>query len=372
MDQINCKRGQSTNLDRLFHLSKEVLMPRQVRVEYPGAFYHVMARGDRGEDIFVDDRDREQILRTLAQVCTKTGWRIHAWILMSNHYHWLIETPQPNLVEGMRWIQNTYTRRFNHSHKLWGHVFGGRYKAILVESDLDSDYFGNLWDYIHLNPVRAGLVDPMEGVALLDYRWSSLTQVYAVGPARRPVWCATERSFAAFGCKDSVAGRKELIERLNQRAIAEGTEKCGWIVRDGQSLNSTLRRGWYWGSEAFRKKLLDLAAEGLSRLRHRNRRSTHQWSDHAHLSATDLIQKGFKALELSEDQLKATKGSEPRKVSLAWAVVRSTTLSQSWIADRLNMRSAANVSQQVRRFESRLNHQTDSRIKRWIKSVKNC
>ena len=107
MDQINCKRGQSTNLDRLFHLSKEVLMPRQVRVEYPGAFYHVMARGDRGEDIFVDDKDREQILRTLAQVCTKTGWRIHAWILMSNHYHWLIETPQPNLVEGMRWIQNT-------------------------------------------------------------------------------------------------------------------------------------------------------------------------------------------------------------------------------------------------------------------------
>ena len=242
----------------------------------------------------------------------------------------------------------------------------------MVESDLDSDYFGNLWDYIHLNPVRAGLVEQMEGVALLDYRWSSLTQVYAVGPARRPVWCATERSFAAFGCKDSVAGRKELIERLNQRAIAEGTEKCGWIVRDGQSLNSTLRRGWYWGSEAFRKKLLDLAAEGLSRLRHRNRRSTHQWSDHAHLSATDLIQKGFKALELSEDQLKATKGSEPRKVSLAWAVVRSTTLSQSWIADRLNMRSAANVSQQVRRFESRLNHQTDSRIKRWIKSVKNC
>jgi putative transposase len=347
-------------------------MPRQVRVEYPGAFYHVMARGDRGESIFGDDQDREQILHTLGQACAKTGWRIHAWILMNNHYHWVVETPQPNLVQGMRWLQNTYTRRFNHRHELLGHVFGGRYKAVLIESDSDSDYFANLWDYIHLNPVRAGLVDSTEGMALLDYRWSSLTQVYAVGPARRPSWCATERTFAAFGCKDTVAGRKELIGRLEQRARDEEAEKCGWTVRDGQSLNSTLRRGWYWGSAAFREKLVELAAEGLHRLSHRNRRSTHQWRDHAQLSAADLIRQGLKVLNLSEDQLKATKGSEPRKVSLAWAIVRSTTMSQSWIADRLNMRSPANVSQQVRRFEAQLQQQTDARIKRWIKTVKNC
>jgi putative transposase len=347
-------------------------MPRQVRVEYPGAFYHVMALGDRGENIFVDDTDREQILRTLAQACAKTGWRIHAWVLMSNHYHWLVETPQANLVAGMRWIQNTYTRRLNHRHKLWGHVFGGRYKAVLVESDLESDYFGNLWDYIHLNPVRAGLVDPKEGIGLLDYDWSSLAQVYAISPARRPRWCATERAFAAFGCKDNVAGRKELVKRLEERAMAEEAEQCGWIVRDGQSLNSTLRRGWYWGSEAFRSTLVDLAAERLSRLGNRNRRTTRQWRDHAQINATDLIRRGLRSLGLSEDQLKATKGSEPRKVSLAWAIARSTTLSQSWIGDRLNMRSAANVSQQVRRFERESKRQTDARIKRWVKTVKNC
>lgn len=76
---------------------------------------------------------------------------------MTNHYHWLVETPRPNLVEGMRWIQNTYARRFNHRHGLWGQVFGGRYKAVLVESHVDSeqDYLSNFWDYIHLNPVRA-------------------------------------------------------------------------------------------------------------------------------------------------------------------------------------------------------------------------
>jgi hypothetical protein len=286
---------------------------------------------------------------------------------MTNHYHWLVETPQPNLVEGMRWIQNTYTRRLNHRHKLWGHIFGGRYKAVLVESELDANYLGNLWDYIHLNPVRAGVVDPRVGVGLLGYHWSSLAQVYAVGPAHRPAWCATERSFAAFGCEDNVAGRKELIERLEQRVVAEEVEKCGWIVRDGQSLNSTLRRGWYWGSETFRQKLLDLAGGRLNRLSNRNRRSTNQWSDHAQASATELIRQGLKTLELSEDQLKASKGSEPRKVSLAWAIVRSTTMSQSWIANRLSMRSAANVSQQVRRFERELKGQTDSRIKEWVK-----
>jgi putative transposase len=366
------EKGQSTNLDRWLRFFKKRSMPRHVRVEYPGAFYHVMARGDRGENIFLDDKDREQILRTLAQACAKTGWRIHAWVLMTNHYHWLVETPQANLVEGMRWLQNTYTRSFNHRHKLWGHVFGGRYKAVLVESDLESAYFGNLWDYIHLNPVRGGLVDPKEGAALLDYRWSSLAQVYAAVPTRRPAWSATERAFAAFGCKDSVAGRRKLIERLEQRAVTEEAEKCGWIVRDGQSLNSTLRRGWYWGSQIFRQKVLALAAEGLHRLANRSRRTTDQWRDHAQHSATDLIRQGLKMLGLSEARLKATKGSEPRKVSLAWAVARSTTLSQTWIADRLHMRSAANVSQQVRRFESQLKRQTDPRIKRWIKSVKTC
>jgi REP element-mobilizing transposase RayT len=109
-------------------------MPRQVRIEYPGAFYHVMARGDRREGIFIDEKDREMLLRVLAQACGKAGWRVHGWILMDNHYHWLIETPQANLVEGMLWVQNTYTRRFNCRHKLWGHVFGARYKAVLVEN----------------------------------------------------------------------------------------------------------------------------------------------------------------------------------------------------------------------------------------------
>jgi putative transposase len=105
-------------------------MARQPRMEYPGALYHVMARGDRREQIVHDENDRYGLIQTLGEACGKTGWLVHAWVLMDNHYHAVIETPQGNLVVGMRWFQNTYTRRFNTRHRLWGHLFGGRYKAV--------------------------------------------------------------------------------------------------------------------------------------------------------------------------------------------------------------------------------------------------
>lgn len=108
-------------------------MPRSIRIEHPGAFYHVMARGNRREEIYRDEEDRRFFLKALGEACGMTGWRVHAWVLMSNHYHLLIETPEANLVSGMQWLQNTYTRRFNLRHHLWGRLFGDRYKAVLVE-----------------------------------------------------------------------------------------------------------------------------------------------------------------------------------------------------------------------------------------------
>ena len=109
-------------------------MPRQLRVEFPGAIYHVMSRGDRREAIFLDDVDRQDFLKTLAEACQKTGWQTHAYCLMGNHFHLVVETPDANLVAGMRWLLSAYTIRLNHRHKLFGHVFSGRYKALLVES----------------------------------------------------------------------------------------------------------------------------------------------------------------------------------------------------------------------------------------------
>ena len=145
-------------------------MARKVRVQYPGAVYHVMSRGNQGNAIFRDDRDRERFVETLGEACGKTGWLVHAYVLLGNHYHLLLETPEANLVAGMKWLQGTYTRRFNGRHRVFGHVLAGRYKAIIVDGTEEA-YFGVVSTYIHLNPVRAGLVRVGEQ-RLREYRWS--------------------------------------------------------------------------------------------------------------------------------------------------------------------------------------------------------
>jgi REP element-mobilizing transposase RayT len=110
-------------------------MPRQLRIDYPGAIHHVMSRGDRRENIYEDDVDRQDFLKTLAETCQKTDWQVDAYCLMTNHFHLVLETPNANLVEGMHWLLSTYTIRLNRRHETPGHVFSGRYKALVVEGD---------------------------------------------------------------------------------------------------------------------------------------------------------------------------------------------------------------------------------------------
>ncbi len=148
-------------------------MARSIRIQSAGAYYHVMARGNRREDIFHDDDDRRFFLHTLSQACEMTGWRVHAWVLMSNHYHLFLQTPEPNLVAGMSWLQNTLTRRYNVRHRKWGRLFGDRYKAVVVEGE-DRYHYQTLMDYIHLNPVRARMIRPKAGQSVMDYAWSSI------------------------------------------------------------------------------------------------------------------------------------------------------------------------------------------------------
>jgi putative transposase len=110
---------------------------RRLRIQYPGAIYHVMSRGDHSENIFYDDEDRQLFLGTLRECCQKTSWQIHSYCLMSNHFHLVVETPEANLVEGMKWLLGTYTKRFNARHKIFGHLFSGRYKALVVDGSGD-------------------------------------------------------------------------------------------------------------------------------------------------------------------------------------------------------------------------------------------
>jgi putative transposase len=173
-------------------------MSRPLRLEFPHALYHVTSRGDRREPVYADDLDRTEWLAVLDQVCTRFNWRCHAWCLMGNHYHVLIETPEPNLSAGMRQLNGVYTQRFNRRHGKVGHVFQGRFKAILVERE---SYLLELSRYVVLNPVRAGMVKDVA-----KWPWSSYAAMVGAQPA--PLWLETDWLLAQFGQRRSSAVAK--------------------------------------------------------------------------------------------------------------------------------------------------------------------
>jgi len=140
-------------------------MARQLRIEYEGAFYHVTSRGNQKEDIFFDDRDREKFLEILKRTKDRYRYLLHAYCLMRNHYHLLLETPQANLSQIMQNINTSYTVYINMRHRRFGHLFQGRFKAIVVDKE---SYLLQLSRYIHLNPVRSGIID-----SPMNYKWSS-------------------------------------------------------------------------------------------------------------------------------------------------------------------------------------------------------
>jgi putative transposase len=164
-------------------------MARPLRVEFAGALYHVTARGNRREEIYFDDQDRQRFLALLAEVCDRFNWLIHAYCLMTNHYHLVVETPDGNLSKGMRQLNGVYTQAVNRRHRRVGHVFQGRFKAILVQKEA---YLLELGRYVVLNPVRARMVARAE-----DWPWSSCR--VALGMADAPGFLDVEFLLSHFG-----------------------------------------------------------------------------------------------------------------------------------------------------------------------------
>ncbi len=265
-------------------------------------------------------------------------------------------------------------RTFNLRHRLWGHLFGGRYKAVVVESEDSSghDYLGELFDYVHLNPARAGMVEEAKGRGLLEFSWSSLSHGYAVAPSKRPPWLETSTGFEVSGVSDTVSGRRSMVRHLEKRMREEELSRCGWSEREGQTLNNTLRRGWYWGSENFREKLLGLLERQIVKAQNRNFRSSEQNKAHGEAEAQRLLGLGMDALGLSDSDIRRPVRGDLRRVAVAKVLDSRTTVSQKWIAQRLNMKSAANVSQQVPRFSMLPEKHLPAPIRTWIKSVKIC
>jgi putative transposase len=172
-------------------------MARSIRIEFPGAFYHVMNRGNSGMDIYRNDRDREKFLEYISKAVERYGIKVHTYCLMTTHYHILIETPHANLSQAIKWINVSYSVYFNRKRRLSGHVFQGRFKSVLVDAD---EYLKHLSRYIHLNPVRAGMVDHCR-----DYAWSSYSAFG--GYIKSPEWLETDGLMSLFG-KDKALSKK--------------------------------------------------------------------------------------------------------------------------------------------------------------------
>jgi len=201
-------------------------MARPLRLEFPGALYHITARGNAREKIYLDDADRSAFLDLLGKEVQQQGWICYAYCLMDNHYHLLIETPEPNLVAGMRRLNGVYTQAFNRRHRRVGHVLQGRYKAILVHRDA---YLKELCRYIVLNPLRA------KAAKRLDLRpWSSYAAT--AGEASAFPWLAVKAVQSLF------SGRAAY-----RRFVAEGMGQASpWLQLRGQI---------YLGDEDFLKSI---------------------------------------------------------------------------------------------------------------------
>jgi REP element-mobilizing transposase RayT len=183
-------------------------MSRPLRIEFSGALYHVMARGDARAAIFLTDQDRQAFIEVLRRACERFQWRLWAYCLMDNHYHLLVETLQPTLSRGMREVNGVYTQAFNRRHQRVGHVLQGRYKAILVDKH---SYLLELSRYVVLNPVRARLCE-----AAGDWPWSSYLAV--MGKAAAPDALAVAETLALFAEDRGVA------RRAFARFVADGTD----------------------------------------------------------------------------------------------------------------------------------------------------
>lgn len=335
-------------------------MPRKPRIEYSGAYYHVMSRGDRQEAIFRDRADRVLFLETLEQACSRTGWKVHCYVLLDNHYHFLLETPEPNLVVGMQWFQSTYTKRFNVKHHECGHLFQGRYKSLLIDPDAE-EYFKVVSTYIHLNPARAKQFDLEEG-KLQEFLWSSYpAYLYR---SRRPGWLTVQQVLDSHGFADDRSGRLA-YQRYMQSCVGDIARSDQPHLTDPDW--SKIRRGWCLGSESFRESLL----MRLDKVRAGAKRTSHagdEVREHNELQGKYLLSRSLKILDLRESDLwELPKGAIEKQI-LAWYIRRQTTVSNAWLSDALQCGHPSNIPGYIRRITTTRDKTTKRLVKKILKS----
>jgi REP element-mobilizing transposase RayT len=308
-------------------------MARRLRIQYPGALYHVINRGNYRRDVFVMAGAAEAMVRALAEATVLYGWRVHGYVVMSNHYHLAVETPQPNLVEGMHWLQSTFATRFNRFRQEHGHLFQGRYQSILIEN---YEALCRVVDYIHLNPVRAGIVVPGQ---VAKFRWSSLSRLLK---HERFSGLVAEDWLRHRHLEDTPEGWRDYVTQLVDLATDTARQKeLGF-----ESFSS----GWAIGTSGWRKAVAEdhanlalspgLGAEETQALR----------------SATweRVVQEELRRAVRTEGELQASGKTVRWKVELALAVRRRSGAAVTWLAQRLKLGSAATARTQLSLANRRL------------------
>lgn len=303
-------------------------MARLLRLEEEGGLYHVINRGNYRAHIFRAEKTRGAFLKCLGEACEKTGWIVHAWCLMSNHYHLALETPSANLVDGMRWLQGTFSTRFNRLRKENGHLFQGRYKSLFVDP---AGGLGSLCHYIHLNPVRAKVCSIEE---LSEWRWSSMR--WLTHPKERRSWYDPRAALEHAGMlADTAAGRRRYVRYLDFLSEDEVARK--------RLKFEAMSKGWAIGSNGFQTDLLKehrdrvgssaIVAAGLTAAREA------VWQDECNRLLERL---GHTSKDV------ATEGkSVGWKLAVAAAMKARTTVSNRWLAEQLKMGNMYEVSRKV-------------------------
>lgn len=306
-------------------------MARKPRIQFAGALYHVINRGNYRRDLFETAGAAAAFEQCLFEVCEQAGWRLHAFSLMRNHFHLALETPRGNLVEGMHWLQSTFAVRFNKFRSERGHLFQGRYQAILVEPGM---HFSRVVNYVHLNPVRAGIV-PIEQLA--QFRWSSYRRFVK---GERPLCLVCDRWLDAVG---GIADTPEGWRRYQ--------EYLAWLVtdEDDKARQEELTRGWAIGGEGWRKDLAkDHADEATEAPAGRDLDELKEavW---AKTLAELLKREGKTQADAAEDR-----GGAEWKIKLAIELRKTTTATNIWIGRELGMGdSGSSVSVYVSRWKAK-------------------
>ncbi len=301
-------------------------MARKPRLEFAGAIYHLISRGNYRKALFEGDAAGE-FEKTLFQACEKCGWKLHAYVVMSNHYHLALETPEANLVEGMQWLQGTFGIRFNAARRERGHVFQSRYKSLVIE---EGRPLLGLVNYIHLNPVRAGIAGLEE---LRDYRWSSYPKFFH---RKLPSPLVRKEFLAALEFPASPAGMKRYEQHL---AWAEEQDPARH-----EELTRKYSRGWAVASEEFRMDLKKRYA------------STEESSGWGGPEVAELreekwrqtLERLLKRERKTRKDIAAEAKSIPWKVRIAKELRSTTTATNSWIAANLSMGHPTRVCNLIR------------------------